>query len=76
VFDEEEDEDSAYYKAQMLSATESSRGGEVELTITNLDYNISKKEWRKILAATFQPQVQVGLTSSSQSCWFYGLQIR
>ncbi|XP_076442695.1 meiosis regulator and mRNA stability factor 1-like isoform X2 [Babylonia areolata] len=57
VFDDE-DEDSleaAYFKSQQSG----DRDGPVDLTVTNLDYNITKKEWRKILAATFQPQVQV-----------------
>ncbi|XP_074649395.1 meiosis regulator and mRNA stability factor 1-like isoform X2 [Tubulanus polymorphus] len=31
----------------------------VELTVTNLDYNISPREWRKILYSTFVQSVQV-----------------
>ncbi|XP_033736360.1 meiosis regulator and mRNA stability factor 1-like isoform X2 [Pecten maximus] len=33
--------------------------GPVELLISNLDYNISAKEWRKILFTTFHPHVRV-----------------
>ncbi|KAK6187453.1 hypothetical protein SNE40_005480 [Patella caerulea] len=33
--------------------------GPVELVVSNLDYNISAKEWRKILFTTFHPQVKV-----------------
>ncbi|XP_071106106.1 meiosis regulator and mRNA stability factor 1-like [Haliotis cracherodii] len=33
--------------------------GPVELVVTNLDYNISAKEWRKILFTTFHPHVKV-----------------
>lgn len=34
-------------------------GGGVELVVTNLDYNISMHEWKKILMSEFQQQVQV-----------------
>lgn len=59
VFDDEDEDglEAAYFKAQQQM--EGEKGGPVDLTVTNLDYNISKKEWKKILAATFQPQVQV-----------------
>ena len=30
-----------------------------ELTVTNLDYNISTKEWKKILFTIFKQHVQV-----------------
>lgn len=33
----------------------------VELMVSNLDYNISAREWKKILFTEFQQQVQVGL---------------
>ncbi|CAC5393561.1 LKAP [Mytilus coruscus] len=33
--------------------------GPVELLVSNLDYNISAKEWRKILFTTFHPHVRV-----------------
>ncbi|XP_048760043.2 meiosis regulator and mRNA stability factor 1-like isoform X2 [Ostrea edulis] len=33
--------------------------GPVELMVSNLDYNISAKEWRKILFTTFHPHVRV-----------------
>ena len=33
--------------------------GPVELLVSNLDYNISAKEWRKILFTTFHPHVKV-----------------
>ncbi|XP_064600287.1 meiosis regulator and mRNA stability factor 1-like isoform X2 [Liolophura sinensis] len=33
--------------------------GPVELAVSNLDYNITAKEWRKILFTTFHPQVKV-----------------
>lgn len=35
--------------------------GEVELMVTNLDYNISAREWKKILFTEFQQQVKVVL---------------
>ncbi|BFZ17881.1 hypothetical protein BsWGS_20919 [Bradybaena similaris] len=31
----------------------------VELIVSNLDYNIQPKEWRKIIYATFQPHVKI-----------------
>ncbi|XP_064638971.1 meiosis regulator and mRNA stability factor 1-like isoform X2 [Lineus longissimus] len=34
-------------------------GSCLELMVTNLDYNISAREWKKILFTTFQQQVQV-----------------
>lgn len=37
--------------------------GPVELLVSNLDYNISAKEWRKILFTTFHPHVRVSITS-------------
>ncbi|KAL5019265.1 hypothetical protein ScPMuIL_004987 [Solemya velum] len=33
--------------------------GPVELVVSNLDYNISAKEWRKIIFTTFHPHVKV-----------------
>lgn len=36
--------------------------GPVELMVSNLDYNISAKEWRKILFTTFHPHVRVCYT--------------
>lgn len=32
----------------------------IELMVSNLDYNISAREWKKILYAEFQQQIQVG----------------
>ncbi|KAL8579349.1 hypothetical protein ACOMHN_026714 [Nucella lapillus] len=60
AFDEDDDDslEAAYFKSQQQQQA-GDKDGPVDLTVTNLDYNISKKEWRKILAATFQPQVQV-----------------
>lgn len=37
----------------------SENSGPVNLYVSNLDYNISSREWRKILASTFQPHIQV-----------------
>lgn len=34
-------------------------GEGLELMVSNLDYNISAREWKKILFAEFQQQVQV-----------------
>ena len=36
-------------------------GHPVELMVSNLDYNISAREWKKILFTEFQQQVQVGV---------------
>lgn len=36
-------------------------GSCLELMVTNLDYNISAREWKKILFTTFQQQVQVNV---------------
>ncbi|KAK3091075.1 hypothetical protein FSP39_016962 [Pinctada imbricata] len=44
---------------QMDSADWDSISGPVELLVSNLDYNISAKEWRKILFTTFHPHVRV-----------------
>lgn len=35
--------------------------GPVELVVSNLDYNISAKEWRKIIFTTFHPHVKVSI---------------
>lgn len=51
--EEEHDEDVEIYN------TYNSKNGPVDLYISNLDYNISSREWRKILATTFQPNIQV-----------------
>lgn len=77
VFDDEDEDglEAAYFKAQQQM--EGEKGGPVDLTVTNLDYNISKKEWKKILAATFQPQVQVSslffCSSSGASVAVFGI---
>ena len=60
-----EDEDgleSAYIRVQSEQHRSDGHKGDphpVDLLVTNLDYNISKKEWRRILAVTFEPQVCV-----------------
>ncbi|XP_041362324.1 meiosis regulator and mRNA stability factor 1-like isoform X2 [Gigantopelta aegis] len=46
--------DEGGYSDGSLPATRS-----VELVVSNLDYNISPKEWRKILFTTFHPHVKV-----------------
>ena len=40
-----------------------------ELTVTNLDYNISTKEWKKILFTIFKQHVQVRGCSETGARW-------
>nr|KAG5709829.1 hypothetical protein BaRGS_032653 [Batillaria attramentaria] len=57
VFGDEEEDVSEGDEVYSVDCGQS--GSPVDLYVSNLDYNISSREWRKILASTFQPHVQV-----------------
>lgn len=42
---------------------------EAQLMVTNLDYNISAREWKKILFTEFQQQVKVCILNSCLHCY-------